>query len=108
MKIILIFIVSLLPLATSAQDSRIKSWKTLANENGYEFKYPDCWTVRPDNPDETNDPVTKARDIALEETKNCAMPLLYPPQPNFLSFSAGWKRTPPHEEVLKKIESLEK
>lgn len=107
MKALLVVVASLLPFSAYAQDPRIKSWKTVANENGYEFKYPNCWKVVTNNPDETNDPVTKARDIAVEETEGCARPLLDSPQPNGISFSAGWKKTPPRDELLKKIAKAE-
>jgi len=108
MKSLFLLMISLFTLSAQATDPRIKSWKTLTNENGYSFKYPDCWTVVTNNPDETEDPVTKAKDIAVEETKACARPQLDPQLQNGIGISAGWTKTSPKEEILKKLERLEK
>ncbi|OFZ54542.1 MAG: hypothetical protein A2428_00355 [Bdellovibrionales bacterium RIFOXYC1_FULL_54_43] len=90
-----------------AQNPRIKSWKTLTNDNGFEFKYPDCWTLRPDNPDEMEMPVTAAHFVVAEETKACARPLLNPPHNNLIGFTAGIRATT-KEESLKIIKRWEK
>lgn len=109
MKLLLTVAVLLLGDSTWArsQDPRIKSWKTLANDNGFEFKYPDCWTVRPDNPDEMNMPVTVAHFVVAEESSSCARPLLNPPHQNLVGFTGGLDRTT-KKESIKDIEQMEK
>ncbi len=90
-----------------AQDPRIKAWKTLTNDNGFEFKYPDCWVVKPDNPDETEKPIKSAHFITVEETKSCARPLLNPPHQNLVGFNGGIVKSTP-EEARKEIAILER
>jgi hypothetical protein len=92
---------------THAQDPRIKSWKTLTNENGFEFKYPDCWVVKPDNPDEMDKTTTSAHFVVVEETKSCARPLLNPPHQNLVGFNGGIVKSTP-KEALKEISILER
>lgn len=94
MKHLLVCALWIVSLAANAADTRIKSWKTLTNANGYTFTYPDCWVVKTDNPDELEDPVTKAHDIAIAETKSCSRPLLDDPQPNVIGISAGRDKVP--------------
>ena len=94
-------------MTAQSKDPRIKSWKTLTNDNGFEFKYPDCWTVRTDNPDEGKDSVTEARDLAIEEGAECKRPLFDPPQQNSIGISGGWDKLRSKEEAMKEITSIE-
>jgi hypothetical protein len=105
-----ISIIALLSFSGPAlgSDSRIKAWKTFSSNYGYVFKYPDCWDIKPDNPDELDTPVQDAHDIALEESKKCVRPLLNPPHQNIVGFSAGRVKTPQKDKLLKELNSLEK
>ena len=91
-----------------SKDSRIKSWKTLTNDNGFEFKYPDCWEPRVDNPDEGDLGTTSAHDVAVTETSKCARPLLDDPQENHAGIGGGRGKTMTEEEVKKEINFREK
>ncbi len=88
------FIIPLLVLMissinTSAEEkSEYKEWKTFQSEYGYEFKYPACWSLDIDDPDEKgklekihNLVVTRKSCKGANETRG----------KEFVSFTTGYK-----------------
>jgi hypothetical protein len=104
-----ISIIALLSFSGPAlgSDSRIKAWKTFSSNYGYVFKYPDCWVIKSDNPDELDTPLKDAHEIAVEESRSCARPLLNPPHQNVVGFSAGREVTQKKEDLFKEIKRRE-
>lgn len=66
----LILLLILMPLSLFADEDTI-NWKTFQSDYGYEFKYPSCWRVEINSPDEKGD-LKKVNDLVVEYTENCA------------------------------------
>lgn len=71
-----------------AETAKIKSWKTFQSKLGFEFKYPDCWKVEIDDPDEKG-PTESSKNIFVGEKKECERPPFAPDVPNGIGFGAG-------------------
>jgi hypothetical protein len=73
MKNSVIVFVSFFALCSFAQNTKdtYKQWKTFHSNYGYEFKYPSCWIVGGDSPDEPAIADASSRDILIEETDEC-------------------------------------
>jgi hypothetical protein len=61
-----------------------KNWKTFRSDYGFEFKYPDCWELKGNSPDEPPTPTAKSKDLVAKESVRCKTPLLNPPHENMV------------------------
>ena len=80
-----------------------KHWKTFRSDYGYEFKYPSCWKVRGNSPDEAEIPDQKSQNVAAIENVSCERTRFDPDVPNGISFSAGWGQNLSDSAVKEKI-----
>lgn len=111
MREALISILIVLLGASSQADEKVliyKNWKTFRSNYGYEFKYPDCWSVGGDGPDEPAVASGPAKDIMTEESDACRRAKMDPEASNGIGISAGWHPLKSIEEGLKKMDSVEK
>jgi hypothetical protein len=58
-------------IQTNAREPAYKSWKTFKSDVGYQLKYPSCWEIHIDWPDEDG-PLEKVRHISVDEGPSCA------------------------------------
>lgn len=71
MRLFLITISFLVSSCATAEDRATNPWRTFQNDYGYEFRYPECWTVKNGDPyDEGEDPKGWSSTYAVE-TKKC-------------------------------------
>jgi len=84
----------LLSLLTQAQEKKIeyKNWKTFQSDYGYEFKYPDCWKIDINDPDEKGR-FEQIHNLAVLESKACKTSRRYTQVPNGISFTTGYKNS---------------
>jgi hypothetical protein len=82
---------------------QIAKWKTFRSDSGFELKYPDCWTVQIDDPDNSM-PLTEALDILVGESTGCPKPRprFDPETPNGIGIS-GWEVFKTKEEATKDL-----
>lgn len=91
---------------TNAEPKHNYHWKVFENGYGYQIKYPDCWEMFIDDPDEEG-PFDTIRHISIQETAACSTKRLYEDVPNGIGISVNIeKRTP--GEALKEIEIRKK
>lgn len=110
MKTLISILLVLIGLSSQADEKALvyKNWKTFRSDYGYEFKYPDCWTVNGDGPDEPDTVTPSSKNIITIESDACKRPRMDPEVPNGVGISAGWRSLNSKDEALKKIESIAK
>ena len=87
-----------------APQSPYSSWKTFRSDYGYEFKYPSCWEVHQDSPDEPAPTRSAEKVIAVDETASCPRPRMHPDVPNGIGIMGGLHPLKSKEEGLKKLQ----
>jgi len=92
MHFTLLSLIFLFSLNTQAEEEKIeyKSWKTFQSDYGYEFKYPDCWELMIDDPDEKGD-FQKIHNLTTIEGNSCKTPRRDKEIPNSVAFRADYK-----------------
>ena len=91
MKNIVWLIIAILFAQTGHADStKSESWKVFESDFGYSFKYPACWGIRIDSPDERGH-LRQIHNLAVEE-KTCLTPPRDPEVNNGLGFQASLAR----------------
>lgn len=107
MKILSVVTIFLLSIYSHADEKvfTYKNWKTFKSDFGYEFRYPDCWSVEGDGPDEPRVASGSSKDIFIGESKTCARAKMNPEVPNGISVSAGWGPLISKDDAIKKIET---
>jgi hypothetical protein len=105
-----LFVVALLGMGirADAKEPVYKSWKIFKSDVGYQFKYPDCWEIRIDSPDEEGS-LEKVRNIAVDEGPSCVTKQLYKSvDPNGIGMTGGYGPKRTRSEAVKEIEFRER
>ena len=92
-------------IGAHAAQSPYPTWKTFHSDYGYEFKYPSCWEVHQDSPDESAPTLGAEKSIAVDETASCPRPRMDPSSPNGISIMGGWNPLKSKEEGLKDLQA---
>jgi hypothetical protein len=88
--------------------TRYKNWKTFRSDYGFEFKYPDCWVVQGDSPDEPKLATSKSKDIFVGEADECKRPQMAAWVPNGIGFHVDVKPFKSKEEGIAALNKIEK
>ena len=91
-----------------ASQSPYTSWKTFRSDYGYEFKYPSCWEVHQDSPDEPAPTRSAEKVIAVDETASCLRPRMDADAPNGIGIMGGLHPLKSKKEGLKDLQLTEK
>ena len=110
MKYLILSAILLGPLLSQAENKVpvYKNWKTFKSDYGFEFKYPDCWIIKGDGPDEPDMAEPESKGIFITETDICKRPIMYSSVPNGIGISAGWESLKSKDEGIKRITIAEK
>lgn len=107
-NLILVIIMMSSQFANSEDKTPIyKSWKIFRSDYGYEFKYPDCWSLEPARADEPGSIKSTTREISMHEARLCERPQFYPPYQNSVNVIGGWNPLKSKDEGLKKLRLAE-
>lgn len=93
MRVILFFLMTVVIFhwaSAEEKPSANKSWKTFRSDYGYEFKFPDCWELKINDPDEIGN-FEKIKNIAVVEGQKCATSRRSQSAPNSVGFMGEWK-----------------
>lgn len=106
-KVFLLLLVSAtFSLAHAQEKGPYKNWKDFTSDYGFEFKYPDCWTLKGDSPDAPRIANSSTDSILVTETDICKRPLMYSSAPNGISMFVDPVSLSSKEQGLKEIESV--
>lgn len=107
MKILILTLLLILYVNAAEKAVPVKySWKSLKSENGFEVKYPDCWSLIVDDAYD-NSSVEKTSDLGIVEGSKCARPKNNPNIPNMVSIRS-WKELKSVAEIDDKIKQMVK
>ena len=105
MRILSLAIILLVSSNTLAKKTVYKSWTNFQSDYGYEFKYPDCWEIKINNPDQEGE-LKKIKNIFVTEIESCTTPRREEYTPNGIGFS--YIDTVTSENAKKEISIQEK
>lgn len=103
---ILLILFSEFYLFADIKNPGIKSWETFKSDFGYEFKYPDCWELRIDDPDEEG-AIQTIKHIFVAEGSTCARARFSTSVPNGISVVGGVGPLKSKSDAAKEVESRE-
>lgn len=105
MKIISTLIILFIANNALAKEPAYKAWINFQSDYGYEFKYPDCWEMQPNSPDEDGTVFTKMRNISVTE-KTCITKQRDKYVPNIMTFNSHVAKN--EKELNHEISIIEK
>jgi hypothetical protein len=107
-KHILLFEILLgISVQAKAKEAVHKSWKTFKSDVGYQLKYPDCWEIIIDSPDESG-PMDTIRNIFIRERPPCSTKRLSKDvDPNGIGIAGGYGPRQRRSDAIKEIELRE-
>lgn len=110
MKFLISVVIVLEAFSSHAEEKtpEYKNWKTFRSDYGYEFKYPDCWAVKGDGPDEPEMATPISKNMFITETEICKRPKMDVDVPNGIGISGGWDHLKSRDDALKRLARSEK